>query len=70
MFTNKFTLFPPSSFSNRTGFVHFDSNVDHFCLWDEKYEETPRRYSRTLERMKELELIDRCQLIEVIEIQR
>lgn len=49
----------------RTGFVYNDSNVDHYCLWDENYEETPRRYTRTFERMKELDLIDKCRLIEV-----
>lgn len=49
---------------SRTGFVYYDNCVEHYCLWDENYEENPKRFSRTFARMKELELIERCRLIE------
>ena len=34
------------------------------CLWDENYEENPKRFTVTLDRIKELGLHDRCTLLQ------
>ncbi|XP_012278697.1 histone deacetylase 6 isoform X2 [Orussus abietinus] len=47
-----------------TGLV-FDLSMDeHRCLWDEGYPECPERFTRVLERCKELGLVERCKRIE------
>ncbi|CAD6242189.1 GSCOCG00009441001-RA-CDS, partial [Cotesia congregata] len=46
-----------------TGLVYDDSMAEHQCLWDKNYPECPQRLTRTLERCKELGLIDRCKKI-------
>ncbi|XP_044580069.1 histone deacetylase 6 isoform X2 [Cotesia glomerata] len=46
-----------------TGLVYDYSMAEHQCLWDKNYPECPQRLTRTLERCKELGLIDRCKNI-------
>ncbi|KAH9506186.1 histone deacetylase [Dermatophagoides farinae] len=44
----------------KTGLVYYDDCVQHYCLWDDNYEENPRRYIRTMERLRQLGLVDKC----------
>ncbi|OTF73923.1 histone deacetylase-like protein [Euroglyphus maynei] len=44
----------------KTGLVYYDDCVEHFCLWDENYEENPGRYIRIMERLCQLGLLDEC----------
>ncbi len=46
-----------------TGIVYDDSMAEHKCLWDYSYPECPERFTKVLERCKELGLIDRCKYI-------
>lgn len=43
-----------------TGIVHHPDMKEHRCLWDSGYEECPERFTRTLERLRELGLEQRC----------
>ncbi|XP_055523218.1 histone deacetylase 6 isoform X2 [Wyeomyia smithii] len=47
-----------------TGLVYDKRMAEHRCLWDQGYPECPERFTRVLERCRELKLVDRCQLIE------
>lgn len=47
-----------------TGVVYDVSMADHKCLWDPHYPECPERFTRVLQRCKELNLLDRCKSIE------
>lgn len=47
-----------------TGIVYDRSMAEHRCLWDDNYPECPERFTRVMERCEELDLIDRCKLIE------
>ncbi|XP_055626253.1 histone deacetylase 6 isoform X1 [Toxorhynchites rutilus septentrionalis] len=47
-----------------TGLVYDEKFAEHRCLWDDGYPECPERFTRVLERCRELELVDRCKLIE------
>nr|XP_014087737.1 histone deacetylase 6 isoform X1 [Bactrocera oleae] len=46
-----------------TGIVYDESMAQHRCLWDENHPERPERFTRVLERCKELQLIEQCQRI-------
>ncbi|XP_058833510.1 histone deacetylase 6 isoform X2 [Topomyia yanbarensis] len=47
-----------------TGLVYDEKFAEHRCLWDQGYPECPERFTRVLERCRELKLVERCQLIE------
>lgn len=47
-----------------TGLVFDRSMAEHECLWDPNYPECPARFTRVLQRCEELNLIQRCKLIE------
>ncbi|XP_053682261.1 histone deacetylase 6 isoform X1 [Sabethes cyaneus] len=47
-----------------TGLVYDERMAEHQCLWDRGYPECPERFTRVLERCRELKLVERCQLIE------
>lgn len=47
-----------------TGLVYDERFAEHRCLWDEGYPECPERFTRVLERCRELGLVDRCKMIE------
>ena len=51
-------------YDNSTGLVYYDENVLHRCLWDENYEENPGRYLQTYKRMQEMNLIEKCKMIQ------
>ncbi|CAG2118287.1 unnamed protein product [Medioppia subpectinata] len=63
-FVNQLTLNETNIKTNasnlRTGLVYSEEMSEHRCLWDDNYEENPKRFTQTLKRFKELELIDRC----------
>ncbi|KAH9412669.1 histone deacetylase [Dermatophagoides pteronyssinus] len=44
----------------KTGLIYYDDCIEHYCLWDDNYEENPRRYLRTMERLFEQGLLDEC----------
>jgi histone deacetylase 6 len=45
----------------QTGIIYDDSmGVEHYCLWDQNYPESPERYSSVMNRCRELKLIERC----------
>ncbi|XP_058974555.1 histone deacetylase 6-like isoform X2 [Musca domestica] len=46
-----------------TGLVYDESMSQHRCLWDDKHPECPERFIRVLDRCRELNLVERCQLI-------
>ena len=49
--------------------VCFDPELlNHFCLWDPKFPENPKRLNATVQRCKELELWDKCQQIPVSQL--
>nr|XP_046470327.1 histone deacetylase 6 isoform X2 [Neodiprion pinetum] len=50
-----------------TGLVWDRSMEEHRCLWDSTYPECPERFTRILERCKDLGLISRCRVIEARE---
>ncbi|XP_034109218.1 histone deacetylase 6 isoform X2 [Drosophila albomicans] len=43
-----------------TALIYDESMAQHRCLWDDQHQERPERFTRTLERCKELKLIERC----------
>ncbi|EDV95440.1 GH17575 [Drosophila grimshawi] len=43
-----------------TALIYDDSMSEHRCLWDETHQERPERFTRTMERCRELKLVDRC----------
>ncbi|XP_034471871.1 histone deacetylase 6 isoform X2 [Drosophila innubila] len=43
-----------------TALIYDESMSQHCCLWDDQHQERPERFTRTLERCKELNLIERC----------
>ncbi|XP_055609867.1 histone deacetylase 6 isoform X2 [Uranotaenia lowii] len=47
-----------------TGLVYDERMAQHRCLWDDRYPECPERFTRVLDRCRELGLVDRCQLLE------
>ncbi|KAI5754266.1 hypothetical protein M8J77_007296 [Diaphorina citri] len=47
-----------------TGIIYDDSMTQHVCLWDPNYPECPERYSRVMQRCKELGLVQRCKFIQ------
>ncbi|EZA54635.1 histone deacetylase 6 isoform X1 [Ooceraea biroi] len=47
-----------------TGLVFDRSMAEHECLWDTNYPECPARFMRVLQRCEELDLVQRCKLIE------
>uniref|UniRef100_A0A8D8ZMH7 Protein deacetylase HDAC6 n=1 Tax=Cacopsylla melanoneura TaxID=428564 RepID=A0A8D8ZMH7_9HEMI len=53
-----------------TGITYDDSMDQHVCLWDSNYPECPERYTRVIQRCKELGLVDRCQFIQPREATR
>ncbi|XP_049780819.1 histone deacetylase 6 isoform X2 [Schistocerca cancellata] len=46
-----------------TGVIFDRRMVEHHCLWDSNYPESPERFSRVLHRCEELGLISRCTVI-------
>ncbi|XP_054162576.1 histone deacetylase 6-like [Oppia nitens] len=67
-FTTKLTLNDSIHNANqtdnlRTGLVYYEEMSEHRCLWDDKHQENPKRFTETLKRFKELDLIDRCLLV-------
>ncbi|XP_043284790.1 histone deacetylase 6 isoform X2 [Venturia canescens] len=46
-----------------TGLTYDRSMAEHYCLWDKNHPECPERFTRVLERCRELGLIERCQFI-------
>lgn len=47
-----------------TGLVYDEKFAEHRCLWDDGYPECPERFTRVLERCRELKLVERCKQIE------
>lgn len=47
-----------------TGLVYDEKFAEHRCLWDDGYPECPERFTRVLERCRELKLVERCAVIE------
>lgn len=43
-----------------TGIIYDDRMAEHRCLWDPKFPECPERFTRVVDRCRELKLIDRC----------
>ncbi|RZF39849.1 hypothetical protein LSTR_LSTR000497 [Laodelphax striatellus] len=50
-------------FRGHTGVVYDDRMVENRCLWDPNYQECPGRYTKVMERCRELGLLDRCKFI-------
>ncbi|XP_015795334.1 histone deacetylase 6 isoform X2 [Tetranychus urticae] len=50
--------------SIKTGLIFDVSMTEHKCIWDENYPESPDRFSRVLDKMKQLGLVDRCKLLQ------
>ncbi|XP_062539549.1 histone deacetylase 6 isoform X1 [Armigeres subalbatus] len=46
-----------------TGLVYDEKFAEHRCLWDTGYPECPERFTRVLERCRQLGLVDRCRTI-------
>ncbi|XP_058444498.1 histone deacetylase 6 isoform X2 [Malaya genurostris] len=47
-----------------TGLVYDEKFAEYRCLWDQGYPECPERFTRVLERCRQLKLVERCQMIE------
>ncbi|XP_051155205.1 histone deacetylase 6 isoform X2 [Leptopilina boulardi] len=47
-----------------TGLVYDLTMIEHRCLWDLNYQECPDRFQKVLDRCNELQLVDRCKIIE------
>ncbi|XP_062700271.1 histone deacetylase 6 isoform X2 [Aedes albopictus] len=47
-----------------TGLVYDEKFAEHRCLWDTGYPECPERFTRVLERCRQLGLVDRCRTVE------
>ncbi|XP_069991653.1 uncharacterized protein HDAC6 isoform X4 [Penaeus vannamei] len=47
----------------KTGLVYDERMAEHRCLWDANYPECPERLTHTLERCRQLRLIERCEPI-------
>ena len=47
-----------------TGIIFEESMSEYRCLYDETYVEKPARFTRVLERIKELDLLERCVKLE------
>ncbi|KAK8746020.1 hypothetical protein OTU49_017225, partial [Cherax quadricarinatus] len=47
----------------KTGVVYDERMAEHRCLWDENYPERPERLLHTLERCRELGLLNRCETL-------
>ncbi|XP_017852625.1 histone deacetylase 6 isoform X2 [Drosophila busckii] len=43
-----------------TALIFDESMSQHRCLWDDTHQERPERFTRTLERCRELKLVERC----------
>ncbi|XP_032588352.1 histone deacetylase 6 isoform X1 [Drosophila mojavensis] len=43
-----------------TALIYDESMSEHCCLWDSTHQERPERFTRTMERCRELNLVDRC----------
>lgn len=50
--------------SLKTGFIYYERMTEHECLWDKNYEENPKRFSQTFKKIKELNLLERCEILE------
>lgn len=48
----------------QTGLVYDEKFAEHRCLWDTGYPECPERFTRVLERCRQLGLVDRCKTVE------
>ncbi|XP_030382425.1 histone deacetylase 6 isoform X2 [Scaptodrosophila lebanonensis] len=46
-----------------TGLIYDETMSQHCCLWDPKHPECPERFTRVMERCRELKLVDRCLLL-------
>ncbi|XP_075221474.1 histone deacetylase 6 isoform X2 [Lycorma delicatula] len=46
-----------------TGLIYDDRMTEHRCLWDPNYQECPERFTCIIDRCKELDLLNRCQMI-------
>ncbi|XP_074599497.1 histone deacetylase 6 isoform X2 [Brevipalpus obovatus] len=57
--STKSDFFPPCT-STKTGIIYDDTMLNHKCLWDEKYPESPARLKSVYDRIKDLGLFDRC----------
>ncbi|RWS17183.1 histone deacetylase 6-like isoform X3 [Dinothrombium tinctorium] len=47
----------------KTGLVYYERMVDHYCIWDPDYPESPQRFTAILDRITELGLKERCKPI-------
>lgn len=47
-----------------TALIYDEKFAEHRCMWDENYPECPERYTRVLERCRELKLVERCKILE------
>ncbi|XP_065072844.1 histone deacetylase 6 isoform X1 [Ochlerotatus camptorhynchus] len=47
-----------------TGLVYDEKFAEHRCLWDTGYPECPERFTRVVERCRQLGLVDRCKTVE------
>ncbi|KAH8306583.1 hypothetical protein KR018_006132, partial [Drosophila ironensis] len=43
-----------------TALIYDESMTSHCCIWDTKHYECPERFTRVLERCRDLNLVDRC----------
>ncbi|XP_032295809.1 histone deacetylase 6 isoform X2 [Drosophila virilis] len=43
-----------------TALIYDETMSEHCCLWDSTHQERPERFTRTLERCRELKLVERC----------
>ncbi|XP_052850338.1 histone deacetylase 6 isoform X2 [Drosophila gunungcola] len=43
-----------------TALIYDESMIQHCCLWDKEHYECPKRFTRVLERCRELNLTERC----------
>ncbi|XP_018323609.1 histone deacetylase 6 isoform X2 [Agrilus planipennis] len=59
-----------SSIKKGTGICFDDFMSLHKCIWDPEYSEGPQRYFAVINRLKELDLIERCERLKPKQIKR
>ncbi|KAF7492597.1 Polyamine deacetylase HDAC10 [Sarcoptes scabiei] len=60
MSSDQSSLEDHKSSSKRTGLVYYENCIEHYCIWDDNYEENPKRFLFPLKRIKELGLDKKC----------
>lgn len=51
---------------NRTALVYDERMVEHECLWDPEYPESPDRFSFSLQKCRDYGLVERCHIIPAV----